>query len=929
MGNDQTGFTNTTYSALTDEKRYQYDQDQFAATPEASGDVEFHATLKIDDSADTVYAQLWNATNSTQVAEITHTGDTNWTLIRATNIDADTDWDTTNDDEYIVRIKCSGTSCSGNISNAKIVLDQNAAGGLTDVEVVHQQLNTLKTDADTGYTEQDFDSLFDTDTLIDPGTFAGGTINYFYESTLKTSNGSNAAFAELYNDSDNTSISNSEVSTTSTSYSRQRSSDITSDLPLEITHNRPKTFDTRLKNNSTDTTSASNSWIVIQVSSLATSAITAYADLYNLTDGTQVTSSEVSTTNTTLTRVRSSSITLTTAKDYVVRIKSGVSNAPIYIANAKILLEQTAAGGITDVEIVHQQVSTLETDADSTYTDQDYFTRFNPDFETTQIAFSGSGLTYFYEATLKTSNGSNAAYAQLKNDTDGAAITGSEVNTTATSYTRVRSGDITSNMPSLPQIAAKQLDTQLKNNSTDTTSASSSWLIIQVSSLATAEITAYADLYNLTDGTQVTSSEVSTTNTTLTRVRSSSITLTTAKDYVVRIRSGVNNASVHMANAKLILEQTGTVTAVELVQMQINTLKTDSDTGYTEQDFDNQFDPDNFAGGTFTYYFEATLKTSAGTGYADLYNDSDNASITSSEVTTTSTSYTRVRSSDITSNMPSAAKTMDTRLKNSASNTTSASSSWLIIQASSITNVNTVSAALYQDGATCTTQVSGSEFTLTSTTWTRVRTASTITLTDATDYMVCIKTADSSATASIANAKIIQEQSDVGGITDVELYYSYINTLATDTDSTYTDQDFLNQFDPDNFAAGTFTYYFESTIKTSNAASTAYAQLWNDTDSSAITGSEVTTTSTSYARSRSGDITANMPSAVKNMDNQLKNQATDTTSAASSWLIIQVSSLQIPENLLFALPFVVFMPYVLKWWRRRRLALSGLLTGRS
>jgi len=84
VGNNQTGFTNTTYSALTDEKIYRYDQDQFAATPEASGDVEFHATLKIDDSADTVYAQLWNNTNSTQVAEITHTGDTNWTLIDAT-----------------------------------------------------------------------------------------------------------------------------------------------------------------------------------------------------------------------------------------------------------------------------------------------------------------------------------------------------------------------------------------------------------------------------------------------------------------------------------------------------------------------------------------------------------------------------------------------------------------------------------------------------------------------------------------------------------------------------------------------------------------------------------------------------------------------------------------------------------------------------
>ena len=164
--------------------------------------------------------------------------------------------------------------------------------------------------------------------------------------------------------------------------------------------------------------------------------------------------------------------------------------------------------------------------------------------------------------------------------------------------------------------------------------------------------------------------------------------------------------------------------------------------------------------------------------------------------------------------------------------------------------------------------------------------------------------------AAAINFKTILDQTDVNGITATELIHEQINTLATDTDSTYTNQDFLNQYDPADFAAGTFTYFFESSLKTS--AGTGYAQLYNRTNSTAITGSEVTTTGTAYTRVRSGDITANMPSAAKNLDTQLKNSAAsgNTTSAASSWLIIQISSLQVPESLLFLLPLVIFLPKI-------------------
>jgi hypothetical protein len=49
-----------------------------------------------------------------------------------------------------------------------------------------------------------------------------------------------------------------------------------------------------------------------------------------------------------------------------------------------------------------------------------------------------------------------------------------------------------------------------------------------------------------------------------------------------------------------------------------------------------------------TWYFEMIGKTDAGTGYYQLYNTTDDAAVTGSEISTTSTSVTRIRSSAIT-----------------------------------------------------------------------------------------------------------------------------------------------------------------------------------------------------------------------------------------------------------------------------------------
>ncbi|HCC42531.1 TPA: hypothetical protein DEP93_03595, partial [candidate division WWE3 bacterium] len=301
----------------------------------------------------------------------------------------------------------------------------------------------------------------------------------------------------------------------------------------------------------------------------------------------------------------------------------------------------------------------------------------------------------------------------------------------------------------------------------------------------TAGQTTYAALY--TDGatcsSQVSGSEVSTTGTTWSRVRSSGISLTDGTDYTVCVKASANTAKI--ANSKIVLEQTDAtngIRAVELYQMQVNSLLTDADATYSSSYRYTSFNPginptqSSFEGGTFTYYYEATMKTSAGTGYATLYNATSGTAITGGEITTASTTYSRVRSGDITANMPygpsslSQAQDMDTQAKNSATNTTSLASSWVIIQVSNLSNVtNTIYAELYNltDGVS----VTGSEVsTATANTTTRLRSPS-ITLTTGKEYVVRTKTSSTSAVPYyVYNSKIVLEQTDAtNGIRAVEL----------------------------------------------------------------------------------------------------------------------------------------------------------------
>lgn len=207
------------------------------------------------------------------------------------------------------------------------------------------------------------------------------------------------------------------------------------------------------------------------------------------------------------------------------------------------------------------------------------------------------------------------------------------------------------------------------------------------------------------------------------------------------------------------------------------------------------------------------------------------------------------------------------------------------------TYTSTTTAELYNltDGAT----VSNSTVTIASSSWTSVRGASALSganwdTTNDDIYEVRIKTSDTSGdggpyTAYISNAKIVVQQTG-SPLTKTESYLQLNNRVMTQATSTYTSKEFMNQFNDDNFTSGTFTGYFESTLKTSSGVDAYFARL--DTPIGEVTASD-----TSYTRKRSLNIWSSLPTTATNLDVQLKNASTSTTSSATSWLIVQASSL--------------------------------------
>ena len=351
-----------------------------------------------------------------------------------------------------------------------------------------------------------------------------------------------------------------------------------------------------------------------------------------------------------------------------------------------------------------------------------------------------------------------------------------------------------------------------------------------------------------------------------------------------------------------------------------------------------------------TVYFEAIIRCDSCSGGnaevdATLYSDTGSA-VTGATVSTTSSTFTRIRSADITSNLTDDEEYTIRIAADTSSGTAYIQSARLIILQSGAkitdlqnqieigendTTTNTsyelianpkvylydenrhsdvvdiffeatlqgsdgsaVAYAALSNSTTCSTTVSGTEVSITGTTWGRNRSADIESnLTDDTQYWVCIRTT-SADTGAISSAKIIVEQSDsTEQLEDIELVYTHVNQGKTDTDSTYTSQEFDQSFDPAIVEANTIDYWYEATLKTN--AGTAYARLYNVSDTIAISGSEVSTTATTFARIRSSQLHINMPSSAKFFDAQIKNSGSNTTTVSNSWLIAHFNEIPDPE----------------------------------
>ena len=211
------------------------------------------------------------------------------------------------------------------------------------------------------------------------------------------------------------------------------------------------------------------------------------------------------------------------------------------------------------------------------------------------------------------------------------------------------------------------------------------------------------------------------------------------------------------------------------------------------------------------------------------------------------------------------------------------------------------------------TPVSGSEVSVTGTTW-KLKRSSAITLTAGKVYLVMIKMT-TAGTGYIANAKIILVQSDAtNGISGVETIQMYANT-GTPTTTSYAITGHPNSFTSGSFS-GTLTYYNESTNWVADAKEPSGTGKTRITDGGGQQLGEVTTTSTTQQRTRSGSL--GTPSdAVFDSQIECTSCANRTMRIGNEWLIIQAQSMPVPEIAIFALPAMLFLPKIVSWWKRR------------
>ncbi len=303
-----------------------------------------------------------------------------------------------------------------------------------------------------------------------------------------------------------------------------------------------------------------------------------------------------------------------------------------------------------------------------------------------------SGATYYFEAVIKTSAGTG--YAQLY-DTAGNAISGTEVSTASTTRVRVRSAAFT---PS----ATGTYTVRIKNNGSNTTTyyrasivvvqsgtaitatesripllgqlqttASASYVDLSTiywnwfqytsanwdgtiaiyleATLKTTGGTATVALHNSSD-TLVTSSECATTSASYVRIRSSAISLSNATNYKVRFKTSAGTVSI--ADAQIVIQQTGTITKTEshIPLLRATVSVSASGASYTDMDMPTDYTSTNWTGDTVAWYHIVSGYANV-VGTYEIYKETDTARLTNSNIASVNNS-TMTRSISSALSMP-------------------------------------------------------------------------------------------------------------------------------------------------------------------------------------------------------------------------------------------------------------------------------------
>lgn len=195
----------TSYSAPADYGIFKYDSAMFDGTVS----IFLEADLHCNASGNTAYSALYDITGATQVAssEVSHTGNTNTTRKRSSAITL------TDGNEYRPDIK--GSTTSEDVQAVKIIIKQT--GTINKTATYIPMVNSPSSGTETSYTAQNRYFTFNA------SDFDATTKNFYHEATFKVT--ANTGYARLYNDTDTTELD--VRSTTSTSYTRSRSTALT------------------------------------------------------------------------------------------------------------------------------------------------------------------------------------------------------------------------------------------------------------------------------------------------------------------------------------------------------------------------------------------------------------------------------------------------------------------------------------------------------------------------------------------------------------------------------------------------------------------------------------------------------------------------------------------------------------------------------